>query len=336
MATKQGGARAATAAATGEAIDPKYEWIENATSFLLRVHLPGFRKEDFRVQVDAAGRLTVRGERVAGGKQRRFHKAFQLPPTSNLDDISGRFEASVLTLTVPKRAAAPPATVEEIRRPAKAEADEARRPRQEEIKKQEEVDAKRSKQEPEKKAAAPAVRKEEEKAPKAEAAAAGPTEKKPAPPEDKAAAPAVRKEEEKPKAEAAVAAPPEAKTAAPAVRKEEEKPKAEAAAAAATEKKQAPPEATAVGGETLAERVRRRRAEEERGKAAAEEAEREGRRRAACGGWKERVTAELEGIAGSEWAEGLVETVKRNKEVIAAIAALSVGLYVSSKLFSRN
>jgi hypothetical protein len=62
----------------------------------------GFKKDDFKVQVDAGGRLTVRGERPAGHV--RFHRSFQLPPTANLDGIAGRFDGKVLSLAVPKKA----------------------------------------------------------------------------------------------------------------------------------------------------------------------------------------------------------------------------------------
>ena len=61
----------------------------------------GFKKEDFKVQVDSGGRLTVRGERPAGYV--RLHKAFQLPQTANLEGIAGRFDGTVLSLTVPKQ-----------------------------------------------------------------------------------------------------------------------------------------------------------------------------------------------------------------------------------------
>lgn len=61
----------------------------------------GFKKEDFKVQVDSGGRLTVRGERPAGYV--RFHKAFQLPQTANLEAVAGRFDGTVLSLTVPKQ-----------------------------------------------------------------------------------------------------------------------------------------------------------------------------------------------------------------------------------------
>lgn len=61
----------------------------------------GFKKEDFKVQVDSGGRLTVRGERPAG--YLRFHKTFQLPQTVNLEGVAGRFDGTVLSLTVPKQ-----------------------------------------------------------------------------------------------------------------------------------------------------------------------------------------------------------------------------------------
>ena len=100
-------------------MDPKFEWAEKAGSYVLRLALPGFKKDDFRVQVDGAGRLTVRGTRTAGTTgQSSFNKVFQLPSDANLDNIAGRFEAGVLTLTVPKRASSgtAPTTIEEIKR----------------------------------------------------------------------------------------------------------------------------------------------------------------------------------------------------------------------------
>ncbi|RLN25507.1 15.7 kDa heat shock protein, peroxisomal-like [Panicum miliaceum] len=84
-------------------IDPKLECLDGATTYIIRLSLPGFKKEDFKVQVDSGGRLTVRGERPAGYV--RFHKAFQLPQTANPDGVAGRFDGTVLSLTVPKQPA---------------------------------------------------------------------------------------------------------------------------------------------------------------------------------------------------------------------------------------
>ncbi|KAL6620809.1 hypothetical protein ACP70R_035948 [Stipagrostis hirtigluma subsp. patula] len=334
MASKQGSNRPAAAAA-GEEVDAKYEWQDNATSYVLRLHLTGFRKEDFRVQVDGAGRLTVRGQRAAGGgKQYRLHKVFQLPANANLDEISGRFDAGVLTLTVPKRPAAPPATVEEIIKKPAQEPDDAKPKVADEAKKPSPSPPPQEQGKPRDEAKKQAERKEEMKKPQDDAKPKEDGKKKAELAKEEVDA---KRSKQEPQEKKAAAPPP------PAARKEEDKPKAEAAAAAPTEKKQAPPETKEVDQESLAERVRRRRAEEEREKvtaaAAAEEAESQRRQTAACGGWKERVAEELEGLTSSEWAESLVETVKKNKEVIAvaaAVAALSVGLFVSRRLFSRN
>ncbi|CAO2165358.1 unnamed protein product [Urochloa humidicola] len=95
------------AQAAADTMDPVYEWLDDGDSYLLRLNLPEFKKEDFRVHVDAEGRLTVIGHRrpapgAAEGKAARVNKAFQLPKTANLDAVSGRFDGTVLTLKVPK------------------------------------------------------------------------------------------------------------------------------------------------------------------------------------------------------------------------------------------
>uniref|UniRef100_A0ACD5VYX5 Uncharacterized protein n=1 Tax=Avena sativa TaxID=4498 RepID=A0ACD5VYX5_AVESA len=101
MASKQGSSAAKAVAAD---CDPLYEWVDGDGSYLLRLTLPGFKKEDFRVHVDPAGRLTIIGHRPTdgGAGSVRLHKVFQLPSTSDLDGITGRYDGSALRLTVPK------------------------------------------------------------------------------------------------------------------------------------------------------------------------------------------------------------------------------------------
>ena len=158
------------------------------------------------------------------------------------------------------------------------------------------------------------------------------TNKKPPAAEQQVDAKRGKPEHEQPKA-----------TAPPATVKEEgAKPAAEAAAPPAADKKEAAPklpqadaESKAVDPESLAAVTAKRRAEDERAKAAAAAAAVEAEGQRTHRGLRELVQ-ELEGLAGSEWAEGLVETVKKNKEVIAtAVAAFSLGL-VASRLFCRN
>ncbi|KAG2625349.1 hypothetical protein PVAP13_3KG206205 [Panicum virgatum] len=301
--------------------DPKYEWQENDASFVLRLHLSeGFRKEDFRVQVDGTGRLTVRGQRADGGKHSRFSKIFQLPAASNLDAITGRFDTGVLTLTVPRKVVDDAKPKEDANKAAAAAHGQGK-PKEDEAKKP---------QAEHKEAAAAEVtaakKPKDDAKPKEDAS----TTKKPPAAEQQVDAKRGKPEHEQPKA-----------TAPPATVKEEgAKPAAEAAAPPAADEKEAAPrppqadaERKAVDSESLAAVTAKRRAEDERAKAAAAAVEAEGQR--THRGLRELVQ-ELEGLAGSDWAEGLVETVKKNKEVIAtAVAAFSLGL-VASRLFCRN
>ncbi|KQK08479.1 21.9 kDa heat shock protein [Brachypodium distachyon] len=79
---------------------PIPHWDDGATNYLIRFHLPGFKKEEFRVLVDRGGRLTLRGQRSAGVV--RVQRTLQLPPTADVDRIAARFDGRVLCLTLPK------------------------------------------------------------------------------------------------------------------------------------------------------------------------------------------------------------------------------------------
>ncbi|KAG8051499.1 hypothetical protein GUJ93_ZPchr0001g31213 [Zizania palustris] len=76
------------------------KWLDGAACYLVRVDLAGFKKEEFRVQVDGAGRVTVRGKRPAGHVN--VHKEFQLPPTADFQRIGARFDGTTLCISVPK------------------------------------------------------------------------------------------------------------------------------------------------------------------------------------------------------------------------------------------
>ncbi|XP_066365630.1 uncharacterized protein [Miscanthus floridulus] len=309
--SKQAVAAAAAAADQAE-FDPKWEWQENDTSFSYRIHTSGFSKQDCRVQVDGAGRLTVIGQRshaAANPRNSRFSKVFQLSSTTNNDGITGRFDAGVLTVTVLKQhAKAPPAG--DAKPPPPPQDQDQRKAKEDEQANKPKDDAK-----PE------------------DAAAAS---KKPAPAADAQQVADAKSGKPEPAEQPKAAAPPPP----PDVRKEKGKPKAGCAPApAAADTKQAtpkpappPPQADAewkaVDPESQAET-------ETETETDAAERQRKGACRARS--FKERVAEELQGLAGSEWAEGLVVTVKKNREVIAAaVAAFSLGVFVSSELFSRS
>uniref|UniRef100_A0A0E0C3Y9 SHSP domain-containing protein n=1 Tax=Oryza meridionalis TaxID=40149 RepID=A0A0E0C3Y9_9ORYZ len=90
-------------------LQPEVKWHDSAAGYVARLDLAGFRKEEFRVQVDGAGRVTVRGQRPVGHV--RLHREFQLPPAADVDRIAARFDGATLYLTVPKRPASGAAEV---------------------------------------------------------------------------------------------------------------------------------------------------------------------------------------------------------------------------------
>ncbi|KAM0857647.1 hypothetical protein ACQ4PT_048335 [Festuca glaucescens] len=313
-------AAAASSASRPTVVDPKFEWAEKADRYVLRLTLSGFKKDDFIVHVDGTGRLTVTG--TAAG-QSSFNKVFQLPSAASLDDIAGSFGASVLTLTIPKRASLAPAptsikdskskqpgvakeediTKEDASKKKKKAIDEAATKTTQQPLKQEE-EASTGKQEQEKPGPA-----QVKKAP--EAATAPP--QKPAP---------VKKEEMNPKApHTTTTSPPGKLEGEEEQEKEEVKPKAPQTAAASPPKKPAPvpeaatdtnkPKAAVVTPESLAERVRR--CSEEEGANAATETEGEKKAIAACSGWKERVQGELKVLTDMKWADGVLEAARKNK-----------------------
>lgn len=277
MASRKGSSAEATAAA--DFFDPVYEWLNGGASYLLRLNLPGFKKEDFQVHVEPAGRMTIRGQRPAdgGAGSVRLHKVFQLPPTSDLDGIAGRIDGSVLTITVPKLPpgeVAPPQDTDE-----KEEDEVADEPTDQKAKVDREaerrIEAERAT------LAAGRHRDEDEKQ-------TGRSKKPPAKKVDEG--------EEAPKAEA-TATPSEK-----AAKRENQDGKAKA-------------EHKAKVGREAGLRIQAAReslAEAERVK----------------GRWKERAAGE-----GFKWAD----TIGKKKEVIAtAVAAFTLGVFVSRKLFSRN
>ncbi|TVU34286.1 hypothetical protein EJB05_16117, partial [Eragrostis curvula] len=255
-------------AAAGD-FDPIYEWLDDGGSYLLRLSLPGFKKEDFRVHVDAGGRLTVISQGAG-----RLHKAFQLPNTANLDAITGRFDGAVLTLTVPK-----------LRQPADAAV-----------------------------APPPAQQAKEEEA------AGEPKDLQ----QEKTAAPKKAGHAEA-ETEGKIKADISASLKATQAKEEEDKRKAEATREKANAARRDQDEkARAAEHRASVEREAARRIEAARAKVAEAKAAAEG----TGGQWKERAAAE--GLK-------LAETIGKNKEVVAAaVAAFTLGAFLSRRLFSRS
>ncbi|KAG5247293.1 heat shock protein [Salix suchowensis] len=93
------------------------DWLESPTAHIFKVNVPGFNRDDMKVQVEDGNTLHVRGE---GGEDevqskdsfwhvaerwtgnRVFSREIELPDDVKLDQIEARVENGALTVTVPK------------------------------------------------------------------------------------------------------------------------------------------------------------------------------------------------------------------------------------------
>lgn len=71
--------------------------------FFVRAELPGMRPEDIQISAEN-NRLTVAGKR----RGEAFRRSFALPQPFDADRIEAKYELGVLTVVLPKTAAAKP------------------------------------------------------------------------------------------------------------------------------------------------------------------------------------------------------------------------------------
>uniref|UniRef100_A0ACD5WSJ5 Uncharacterized protein n=1 Tax=Avena sativa TaxID=4498 RepID=A0ACD5WSJ5_AVESA len=94
----------AAAARTYVDFVPSHDLVEETEKQTLVLNLPGFKKENLRVQIDNYGRLRVSGERpIEGNQWSRFRKDIQVPDVCDAGGIRARFEKDgVLHITMPR------------------------------------------------------------------------------------------------------------------------------------------------------------------------------------------------------------------------------------------
>ncbi|KAJ4749827.1 hypothetical protein LUZ62_033610 [Rhynchospora pubera] len=287
-----------------EDFEPVTELQEVHDKFIFLVNLPGFRKEDFRVQVDALGKLSVKGQKkIDDNRCKRFNSVFQLPPDSDIEKIRGKFEGDVLTLTLPKREKPLPSKQEIKSSTEEAEAKlkdgtKASEKKEEETKPKEEPQQTSEKKEEEvKPKEAETDKKDEELATangeKREEIARGKEETNM--PEIKEAASRIGKGKEETNM-------PEIKEAASRINEEIKKWKKDSSSSGGKKE------------ETM------KRSEEEK-----------------IVSWKKRICQEAKAWSDYASVDNMLETINRNRNEIAiAVAAFSIGFLVCRKLSSRN
>ncbi|KAJ8621865.1 hypothetical protein MRB53_030394 [Persea americana] len=86
-----------------EDFQPSSDWYREDKSDTLVVRLPGFVKEQLRVQLHNNGVLKISGERpIQGNKWTRFRKDFLVPDHCDRTQIRAKFETRALYITMPK------------------------------------------------------------------------------------------------------------------------------------------------------------------------------------------------------------------------------------------
>ncbi|XP_057726749.1 inactive protein RESTRICTED TEV MOVEMENT 2-like [Arachis stenosperma] len=89
--------------------EPFYEWNEDQASATLTVMLPGFRREQLKVQVTSKPVLRINGEReVTQNVWRRFAKEFNIPSYCDTNEVTAKFERGMLNVKFPKIQGSPP------------------------------------------------------------------------------------------------------------------------------------------------------------------------------------------------------------------------------------
>ncbi|XP_058106757.1 inactive protein RESTRICTED TEV MOVEMENT 2-like [Magnolia sinica] len=88
-----------------EDFQPLFDWKREDGFDTLAINLPGFKKEQLRIQALSCGKMKISGERqIDGNKWSRFQKDFHVPENCNQCEISAKFENGTLNMTMPRTA----------------------------------------------------------------------------------------------------------------------------------------------------------------------------------------------------------------------------------------
>ncbi|KAM7522777.1 hypothetical protein LguiA_012679 [Lonicera macranthoides] len=83
--------------------EPSWDWVPEEDCDTLLLYLPGFKKEQLRVQLSRTKNLIISGERqLEDNTWSRFRKQFAISNNCDLNGISARFDAGVLYVRQPK------------------------------------------------------------------------------------------------------------------------------------------------------------------------------------------------------------------------------------------
>ncbi|XP_021715223.1 inactive protein RESTRICTED TEV MOVEMENT 2-like isoform X3 [Chenopodium quinoa] len=91
--------------------EPASDLVKEEGLETLIIHLPDFKKEQLRVQVNKDGVLRINGERPTNGngtKRNRFVKETKVPEGCDVNEIRAKFINGRLNITMPKKVVTTP------------------------------------------------------------------------------------------------------------------------------------------------------------------------------------------------------------------------------------
>ncbi|CAE5960127.1 unnamed protein product [Arabidopsis arenosa] len=92
----------------------KVDWKETPEAHVFKADLPGLKKEEVKVEVEAGNILQISGERSNENEEKndkwhrverssgKFMRRFKLPENAKMEEIKASMENGVLSVTVPK------------------------------------------------------------------------------------------------------------------------------------------------------------------------------------------------------------------------------------------
>ncbi|XP_010528556.1 PREDICTED: 15.7 kDa heat shock protein, peroxisomal [Tarenaya hassleriana] len=109
------------------------DWMESPNAHIFKINVPGYNKDDIKVQVEDGNVLSIRGEgvkeemmqgkenvtwhvseRSGGPGKGEFLRQIELPENVKTDQIKAHVENGVLTVVVPKDTSPKPSKVRNI------------------------------------------------------------------------------------------------------------------------------------------------------------------------------------------------------------------------------
>ncbi|XVF11440.1 hypothetical protein REPUB_Repub08aG0027700 [Reevesia pubescens] len=107
------------------------DWLESPTAHIFRINVPGYKKEDIKVQIEDGNIMHIKGEGVKeenhekakdivwhvaerGIGKGEFSREIELPENVKVEQIKAQVENGVLTIIVPKDTSPKPSKLRNI------------------------------------------------------------------------------------------------------------------------------------------------------------------------------------------------------------------------------